>query len=129
ARVSLPERSCGAYPAGCRWWGRSRATSRPAPSARLRSRDSPPRPDLPIRPVRVLASPPTPTEEARMADTELAEELLQIEEADAWFEDLEATRGQTETRYGEVEPWAWARLAQRRRAVRAGRARLRPAAA
>ena len=58
-----------------------------------------------------------------------AYELLLIEEADAWFEYLEATRGQTETRYGEVEPWAWARLAQRLRAVRARRARLRPAAA
>ena len=45
-----------------------------------------------------------------MPDTELAEELLQIEEADAWFEYLEATRAQSETRYGEVEPWAWARL-------------------
>ena len=64
-----------------------------------------------------------------MADTELAVELLQIEEADAWFEYLEATRGQGENRYGEVEPWAWARLAQRLRAVRARRARLRPAAA
>ena len=64
-----------------------------------------------------------------MADTELAVELLQIEEADAWFEYLEATRGQNENRYGEVEPWAWARLAQRLRAVRARRARLRPAAA
>ena len=64
-----------------------------------------------------------------MPDTELAEELLQIEEADAWFEYLEATRGQTESRYPEVEPWAWARLSQRLRAVRARRARLRPAAA
>lgn len=64
-----------------------------------------------------------------MADTELAEELLQIEEADAWFEYLEATRGQTATRYAELEPWAWARLGQRLRAVRARRARLRPAAA
>ena len=64
-----------------------------------------------------------------MADTELAQELLQIEEADAWFEYLEATRGQTESRYAEVEPWAWARLNQRVRAVRARRARLRPAAA
>ena len=34
-----------------------------------------------------------------MPDTELAEELLQIEEADAWFEYLEATRGQSESRY------------------------------
>jgi hypothetical protein len=64
-----------------------------------------------------------------VADTELAQELLQIEEADAWFEYLEATRGQTESRYAEVEPWAWARLNQRVRAVRARRARLRPAAA
>ena len=52
-----------------------------------------------------------------------------IEEADAWFEYLEATRGQTALRYGEVEPWAWARLGQRLRAVRAKRAKLRPVAA
>jgi hypothetical protein len=59
-----------------------------------------------------------------------AEELLQIEEADAWFEYLEATRNQTtEVRYGEVEPWAWARLNQRLRAIRTRRAKLRPAAA
>jgi hypothetical protein len=58
-----------------------------------------------------------------------AEELLLIEEADAWFEYLDATRGQTETRYREVEPWAWARLTQRMRAIRARRAKLRPAAA
>ena len=54
-------------------------------------------------------------------------ELLLIEEADAWFEYLESTRGQIEARYGEVEPWAWARLAQRLRAIRARRARLSPA--
>jgi hypothetical protein len=64
-----------------------------------------------------------------MANTELAEELLHLEEADAWFEYLESTRGQAETRYSELEPWAWARLSQRLRAVRARRARLRPAAA
>jgi len=58
-----------------------------------------------------------------------AYELLLIEEADAWFEYLETTRGQTETRYGEVEPWAWARLNQRLRAVNTKRAKLRPAAA
>jgi hypothetical protein len=58
-----------------------------------------------------------------------AYELLLIEEADAWFEYLEATRGQSEARYKEVEPWAWARLRQRLRAVRARRAKLRPAAA
>ncbi|MBX5473982.1 MAG: hypothetical protein IRZ20_03110 [Thermoleophilia bacterium] len=58
-----------------------------------------------------------------------AEELLLIEEADAWFEYLEATRGQSDARYGEVEPWAWARLAQRLRAISARREKLRPAAA
>ena len=55
-----------------------------------------------------------------------AEELLMIEEADAWFEYLEATRNQSETRYREVEPWAWARLNQRLRAIRTRRAKLRP---
>ena len=62
-------------------------------------------------------------------DDRQAYELLLIEEADAWFEYLEATRGQTAVRYGEVEPWAWARLRQRLRAIRARRARVRPAAA
>lgn len=57
-------------------------------------------------------------------------EALAIEEADAWFEYLEVTRAQTPgARYAEVEPWAWARLSQRLRAVRARRERLRPAAA
>lgn len=58
-----------------------------------------------------------------------AEELLMIEEADAWFEYLEATRSQSQTRYRDVEPWAWARLMQRLRAIKARRAKLRPAAA
>jgi hypothetical protein len=53
---------------------------------------------------------------------------LLIEEADAWFEYLEATRGQSAIRYVEVEPWAWARLSQRLRAIRARRGTLRPAA-
>ena len=57
-----------------------------------------------------------------------AYELLLIEEADAWFEYLEPTRGQSAVRYVEVEPWAWARLAQRLRAIRARRSKLRPAA-
>jgi hypothetical protein len=64
-----------------------------------------------------------------MAARREAEELLLIEEADAWFEYLEATRAQSAIRYREVEPWAWARLSQRLRAVRAKRAKLRPAAA
>ena len=54
-------------------------------------------------------------------------ELLLIEEADAWFEYLEAIRGQSAVRYLEVEPWAWARLAQRLRAIRTRRAKLGPA--
>jgi hypothetical protein len=56
-----------------------------------------------------------------------AMELLLIEEADAWFEYLETTRAQSAIRYVEVEPWAWARLSQRLRAIRARRGKLRPA--
>jgi hypothetical protein len=56
-----------------------------------------------------------------------AHELLQIEEADAWFEYADATKNQNGTRYAEVEPWAWARLQQRLRSVRVRRARLAPA--
>ena len=74
-------------------------------------------------------SPANVEREVAMADRQEAEELLMIEEADAWFEYLEATRGQSETRYRELEPWAWSRLNQRLRAIRARRARLRPAAA
>jgi hypothetical protein len=62
-----------------------------------------------------------------LAGNDEAIELLLIEEADAWFEYLEATRGQSTTRYGELEPWAWARLSQRLRAIRARRSRLQPA--
>ena len=57
-----------------------------------------------------------------------AHELLLIEEADAWFEYLEATRGQSSVRYKELEPWAWARLSQRLRAIKTRRGKLRPAA-
>jgi hypothetical protein len=67
-------------------------------------------------------------EEAAIDPLDEALELLHIEEADAWFEYLEATSGQSAARYAEVEPWAWARLGQRLRAVRARRAKLRPAA-
>ncbi len=51
-------------------------------------------------------------------------ELLLIEEADAWFEYADATKDQSSSRYAEIEPWAWARLQQRLRAVRVRRARL-----
>jgi hypothetical protein len=64
-----------------------------------------------------------------MAARRDAYELLLIEEADAWFEYLEATRGQSEVRYKEVEPWAWARLSQRLRAIKTKKTKLRPAAA
>jgi hypothetical protein len=57
-----------------------------------------------------------------------AMELLLIEEADAWFEYLETTRAQSASRYVEIEPWAWARLSQRLRAIRARRGKLRPVA-
>jgi hypothetical protein len=63
-----------------------------------------------------------------MSSLREAEELLLIEEADAWFEYLEATCAQTAARYKELEPWAWARLRQRLRAIDARRAKLRPAA-
>ncbi|MFL5927061.1 MAG: hypothetical protein ACJ77E_09010 [Gaiellaceae bacterium] len=62
-----------------------------------------------------------------LSGTQEAFELLLIEEADAWFEYLEAVRGQSATRYLEVEPWAWARLTQRLRAIRARRSKLAPA--
>ena len=64
-----------------------------------------------------------------MAARREAYELLQIEEADAWFEYLEATRAQSALRYKEVEPWAWARLSQRLRAIKTKRQKLKPAAA
>ena len=69
------------------------------------------------------------TREESMADVRDAEKVLLIEEADAWFEYLEATRAQNEVRYQEIAPWAWSRLRQRLRAIKARRARLRPAAA
>jgi hypothetical protein len=68
-------------------------------------------------------------EVAAMASRREALELLLIEEADAWFEYLESTRNQSAARYREIEPWAWARLSQRLRAIRTRRAKLRPATA
>jgi hypothetical protein len=64
-----------------------------------------------------------------MATGSDAQELLLIEEADAWFEYLEATHGQSALRYTEVEPWAWARLSQRLRAIKTKQQKLRTAAA
>lgn len=48
-----------------------------------------------------------------------AAELLRLERADAWFEYLEATKEKTGPSYAEVEPWAYARLTQRLRAIKA----------
>ncbi len=57
-------------------------------------------------------------------------EALLIEEADAWFEYLEATQAESATeRYEEVESWAWSRLNQRLRAVDRKRTGLSTAAA
>ena len=57
-------------------------------------------------------------------------EALAIEEADAWFEYLDATRTDaSRMRYEEIEPWAWARLGQRLRAVNEKQLRLRSLAA
>ena len=82
------------------------------------------------RPVQVLAfiGISEPGGESQVAGQREAHELLLIEEADAWFEYLEATRAQSALRYKEVEPWAWARLTQRLRAIKTRRAKLKPAA-
>ena len=85
--------------------------------------------DVPTGPAQGLPQAAELPEVPAVPEEREAYELLLIEEADAWFEYLEATRGQSEARYKEVEPWAWARLRQRLRAVRARRAKLRPAAA
>lgn len=47
-----------------------------------------------------------------------AQSLYEIAECDAWYEYLATVRGKTEREYAEVEPWAWARLVQRRRQAR-----------
>lgn len=51
-------------------------------------------------------------------------ELLQIEEADAWFGYLEATRGLHGSRYEAIEPWAYAQMQHRLGTLRARRERL-----
>ena len=57
-----------------------------------------------------------------------AHELLMMEEADAWFEYLDATRAQSALADDPLLPGAWAGLAQRLQAIRTRRAKLRPAA-
>jgi hypothetical protein len=55
-------------------------------------------------------------------------EVLEIEEADAWFEYLRATREAPASRYVEIELWAWAQLCGRLHAIRARWAELVPVA-
>jgi hypothetical protein len=55
-------------------------------------------------------------------------ELLEIEEADAWFEYLRATREAPASCYPNVERWAWSRLRGRLRSIRARQAELVPVA-
>jgi hypothetical protein len=55
-------------------------------------------------------------------------ELLELEEADAWFEYLCSTREAPASCYTNVERWAWARLCGRLRSIRARQAGLVPAA-
>ncbi len=55
-------------------------------------------------------------------------ELLEIEEADAWFEYLCATREAPASCYANIERWAWSRLRGRLRSIRARRGDLVPAA-
>ena len=82
-----------------------------------------------LRPALVLRFGPASEEVGTMGRGNEAYELLLIEEADAWFEYLESTQGQSEVRYKEVEPWAWARLSQRLRAIRTRKQKLKVAAA
>jgi hypothetical protein len=49
------------------------------------------------------------------------EEVLAVEVKGAWAEYLASTRGWTSFRYEEVEPWAWAKLQTRLRAIEARR--------
>ena len=59
---------------------------------------------------------------------EYVRELLEIEEADAWFEYLLVIRDAPESCYADVELEAWARLCGRLYSIRARRAELVPVA-
>lgn len=47
------------------------------------------------------------------------QDTYDAEIADAWRTYLDATRSQHGRRYLELEPWAWARLRQKLRAIQA----------
>ena len=44
-------------------------------------------------------------------------ERLEMERADAMYEYVEAVRGLSVEIYGDVEPWAWQRLRDRRKKI------------
>ena len=46
-----------------------------------------------------------------------AMEVLQIEEADCWFEYLEETRASQKPAIPKSSPWAWSKLKKRLRAI------------
>ena len=60
------------------------------------------------------------------ARTQAQLETLQNDETNAWFEYLDAIRGQSSARYEEVEPWAWTRLRRRLKAINDRRAVIGP---
>jgi len=45
------------------------------------------------------------------------DELLAVEERDAWQHYLRDIQNQPEPRYSELEPWAWSRLQSKLRAI------------
>lgn len=52
---------------------------------------------------------------------------LANDERAAWAEYLADTRNQISTRYDEIEPWAWARLGARLKAIHTRRTKLEAA--
>lgn len=53
---------------------------------------------------------------------------LAMDERAAWAEYLSDTRNQIAERYAEIEPWAWARLGARLKAIHTRRTKLQDAA-
>lgn len=53
---------------------------------------------------------------------------IRLDEVAAWAEYAEAIHAQTETRYEQIEPWAWAKLQAKLKTIDARRGALRRAA-
>ena len=64
-----------------------------------------------------------------MSAVEDARHRLAAEEGEAWRDYLATIRGRAGQEYVEIESWAWSRLSQRLRSIRARRGWLRRAAA